>query len=80
MIRTSTGHYIVFCSRCSAHEREEVSPGERSVSLRLDVQALMRRGWRQTEPPHILLLERSLGAGTWECPSCAGKSGAKAVS
>jgi hypothetical protein len=80
MIRTSTGHYIVFCSDCLAHERVEVSAAERTVSLRLAVQALMRRRWRQTEPPHILLPERALGAGTWECPWCAGKSGAKAVS
>lgn len=72
MIRVSTGHYVVFCSDCTASDREEAGPGERTASRRRAVLAFTRRGWRERESSQLLLSQRGLGMGGWQCPACAG--------
>jgi len=74
MIRVSTGHYLVSCRGCSAQGREEAVSTDPTASRRFAAAAFVRRGWREREGLYVPLSQKGLGAGAWECPTCAGST------
>jgi hypothetical protein len=74
MIRVSTAHYLVSCRGCPAQEREEAVSTDPMASRRFAAKAFVRRGWREREGAHVPLSQKGLGAGAWECPTCAGST------